>query len=131
MRTFFEKITILHSEANRLINHPLRYARHYYDTYMLSNSKIYVEILKQIELLNEVVAFKNKFYRSPRSKYDEILQGKLKLVPNDKAINIFKGDYIKMSQMFFGKIPSFDEIIDRLKNVEEILNQEIKMQNHN
>lgn len=38
VRTLFEKMTILHAETNRLINHPIRYARHFYDTYMISNT---------------------------------------------------------------------------------------------
>lgn len=35
-RTFFEKITILHREANRVNgNYPMRYSRHYYDVYQM------------------------------------------------------------------------------------------------
>jgi len=126
VRTLFEKMTILHSEANRTTNHPVRYARHYYDTYMISNTKIFEEALSQIELLKDVVTFKIKFYRSPRSKYEEILEGNLKLAPNDAAIKVFKADYEQMNQMFFGDIPSFHKIINRLRNIEEIINQTVK-----
>lgn len=41
LRTFYEKITILHREVNRVNgNYPLRYSRHYYDVYKILNSDI-------------------------------------------------------------------------------------------
>lgn len=40
-RAFREKITILHSQANRPSSLPPRYARHYYDTVMMArNAKL-------------------------------------------------------------------------------------------
>lgn len=36
LRTFFEKITILHREVNRVNgNYPIRYSRHFYDVYKM------------------------------------------------------------------------------------------------
>ena len=121
VRTLFEKITILHGEVNRISNHPIRYARHYYDVYKMVNTPLLNEALANIELLKDVVEFKKKFYRSPRSKYEEILEGNLKLVPSDVAIKVFEKDYEEMKQMFFGEIPSFSEIIDRLKGIEGMI----------
>lgn len=124
-RTFFDKITILHSETSRISKHPDRYARHYYDTFKLSNSEVYQESLLDIQLLLEAIKHKNKFYRSPRSKYDDILKGQLKLVPNSDSIDILKVDYENMRDMLFGEIPSFDEIIARLREIEKELNSNI------
>ena len=81
-RTFWEKATILHREANRpkekLI--PARYARHYYDLYMFSKTKYFLLVLKNKDLLEKVVKFKTKFYRDNWANYDECLQKNLKLM---------------------------------------------------
>ena len=63
-RTFWEKATILHHEANRPAdsNLPLRYSRHYYDLAMLASSPIKSSALDGFNLLNDVVEFKQKFY---------------------------------------------------------------------
>ncbi len=60
-RTFWEKATILHSEANRNAGMiPQRYSRHYYDLYMLYNSDIKNDAFDDFELLEKVATFKQK-----------------------------------------------------------------------
>lgn len=125
VRTLFEKITILHGETNRISNHPIRYARHYYDVYKMVNTLLLNEALANIELLKDVVEFKMKFYRSPRSKYEEILEGNLRLVPSNDAIKVFEKDYEEMKQMFFGDIPEFNDIIKKISDVQAIFNKQI------
>lgn len=125
-RTFFEKATILHAEANRNNEkYPVRYSRHYYDLYMLSKTDIYLDAKKDISLLRDVIAFKKQFYRKTSAKYEEILDANLKLVPSIEGIKAFKADYNAMKEMIFGLIPEFDEIITHLKNVENELNTAI------
>lgn len=66
-RTFWEKATILHQEANRpeTKTMPRRYSRHYYDMYRLGHSEIADRAIAHPELFAKVVAFKEKFYRRP------------------------------------------------------------------
>lgn len=60
-RTFFEKITILHREANRMNgNYPSRYSRHFYDVYQMIQKGIADQSIKQLELLKHVIAFKKE-----------------------------------------------------------------------
>lgn len=127
VRTLFEKMTILHGEANRTSNYPIRYARHYYDVYKMLNTSLLKKSLSNIELLNDVVEFKMKFYKSARSKYEEIVEGNLKLVPNVNAIKIYEKDYGEMKHMFFDEIPSFKQIINFLKETESIYNEKIRL----
>ncbi|HID42000.1 MAG TPA: nucleotidyl transferase AbiEii/AbiGii toxin family protein, partial [Pyrodictium sp.] len=63
-RTFWEKATILHHEANRpeASEMPLRYSRHYYDLAMMAKSAVKDEALHNLKLLENVVEFKKKFY---------------------------------------------------------------------
>lgn len=63
-RTFWEKATILHHEANRpkQLEMPGRYSRHYYDLYRMAGSPVKEAAFSQIDLLKKVVDFKMKFY---------------------------------------------------------------------
>lgn len=123
-RTFWEKATILHREANRPKEKlmPARYARHYYDLYMFSKTKYFLSALKNKDLLEKVVKFKTKFYRDNWANYDECLQNNLKLVPPDYRLKELEKDYTKMREMFYGEIPNFSEILKQLKIIENLIN---------
>ena len=58
-RTFWEKATILHHEANRPehLEMPQRYSRHYYDLYRMSQTSIKDIAFLHINLLKTVVDF--------------------------------------------------------------------------
>ena len=85
-RTFWEKATILHREANRPLYKPMpkRYARHYYDLYMFSKTDYYKKALKKKSLLELVIKFKEKFYRDNWANYDDCLNNNFKF-PSDKV----------------------------------------------
>ena len=93
-RTFWEKATILHREANRPENSkvPPRYSRHYYDLYRMAKSAVRQSALADKELLEKVVAFKEKFYRCPWAKYDDAKFGAIKLLPPKYNIAAYKAD---------------------------------------
>jgi hypothetical protein len=124
-RTFWEKATILHHEANRptTSNIPIRYSRHYYDLFMMINSQYYESSLKKLLLLEKVVNFKMKFYPRGFAKYEDASSGKLRLVPSELRIDELKKDYKMMEEMIFGEVPNFDEIIDTLNEVEVYINR--------
>lgn len=70
-RTFWEKATILHHEANRPehLEMPQRYSRHYYDLYRMAAAPVKRAAFSQPNLLKKVVDFKMKFYPSGWAKY--------------------------------------------------------------
>ena len=122
-RTFWEKITILYKEANRISgDFPQRYSRHYYDLYCMSQTEIKTSAFLNLELLKKVVDFKSKFYRCKWAKYQDAKIGTIKLVPRESYLIELKRDYIKMRNMFFGKIPEFSEIMKGISDLEESIN---------
>ena len=122
-RTFWEKVTILHKEANRISDDfPQRYSRHYYDLYCMSQTEIKENAFKDLELLKKVVDFKTKFYRCKWAKYEEAIVGTIKLVPNKIYLSELERDYLKMRNMMFGKIPEFSEIMKQVSELEESIN---------
>ncbi len=123
-RTFWEKVTILHQEANRPENKmiPPRYSRHYYDVYQLGKSWVKQEAIGKIELLGKVVRFKEKFYRTPWSKLSEAKPGTLKLVPPQMRYAELKRDYEAMKTMLMGDVPEISQIFDFLSDLEDEIN---------
>ena len=124
-RTFWEKATILHQEAHRGPERPLpaRYSRHYYDTYRLSCLPIRNEALAKMELLQEVVQFKMRFYRCPWALYEEAKPGTLRLLPPAHHVDELQRDYRAMGAMLFGAIPTFEEIMAGLAALEKSINE--------
>ena len=127
LRTFYEKITILHREANRVNgNYPTRYSRHFYDVYKMLLTDIKEKSFDNLDLLKAVIEFKKKFYACNWAKYDDIMEGNIKLIPSDKALEIFSKDYDSMKNMLFGEKISFDIIISSVKEYEIELNEVLK-----
>jgi hypothetical protein len=123
-RTFWEKITILHREANRPDNSamPPRYSRHYYDLHRMAASWVKKKAFADIDLLNRVVAFKDKFYRSPWAGYEYAQPGTMKLMPPKRSLAGLEEDYEHMQGMIFGNKPNFKELMDGIKILETEIN---------
>jgi len=123
-RTFWEKATILHHEANRPPNleMPQRYSRHYYDLFQMSTSSVKSEAFSRLDLLEKVVAFKKKFYPRSWAKYDEAIPGSMKLIPDKSRMLLLKQDYIAMEEMLFGEIPSFEVVMNGIQDLEKEIN---------
>lgn len=120
-RTFWEKITILHQEANRppASPVPLRYSRHFYDIYKMAQTEVKTKAFQDLTILKEVASFKSTFYPRKWAKYEEACPGTMKLLPSDTNLKIFEDDYKKMERMIYGEIPSWSEIIKCMKKLEK------------
>lgn len=126
-KTFWEKLTLMHYECNRptLKEDADRISRHWYDISMLANHDIGKQAITNRELLKEVIKVKKTFYDSGFAKYDDCLNGKLRLIPDDNYLKLLDADFKNMleNKMFYGDQPSFDNIVSEIKNLEGLLNQ--------
>ena len=123
-RTFWEKATILHHEANRpeSSDMPQRYSRHYYDLYRMSMTSVKDAAFAQVYLLKTVVDFKMKFYPRAWAKYQEAIPGTLKLTPPEFRYEALAADYDAMRDMLYGDIPSFETVMDKISKLEDEIN---------
>lgn len=123
-RTFWEKATILHHEANRPENsvQPPRNSRHYYDMVQMALSPIKNNALANISILQDVVQFKQRFYPRGWARYDLAKPGSLKLVPEDHILESVKNDYKAMRDMIYGDYYDFEKIILILTKLESEIN---------
>jgi hypothetical protein len=123
-RTFWEKSTILHHEANRPEGNaqPPRYSRHYYDLAKMADSPVKDAALADLGLLASVVEFKQRFYPRGWAKYDLAKPGTLRLVPEGHVLATVTADYRAMANMIFGEYPSIENILARLQALEDEIN---------
>lgn len=123
-RTFWEKATILHHEAHRpeTSPQPARYSRHYYDMALMAWSPVKDAALADLDLLEDVVAFKQRFYPRGWANYEQAKAGTLRLVPMGHVLDSVRKDYVNMRTMIFGRYPAFDEIMAVLHGLEGEIN---------
>ena len=126
-RTFWEKITILHHENHRPLNSitPARYSRHYYDVFKIGHTEIKNRAFQNVELLKEVISFKNRFYPRGWAKYDEAVPGTIKLFPAEHNMKILSKDYDDMKDMIYGETPSWEEILNYIVALEKEINSDL------
>ena len=122
-RTFWEKLLILYAETNRPLDKktPSRYSRHYYDVYMIYKSEYFPLIIKDVKLFEEVKTFKSKYYRTSWSNIESSSLGTIRLIPSEDRLKEIKDDYNQMKDMIFENRPTFEEIINGLYELEEVI----------
>jgi hypothetical protein len=120
-RTFWEKATILHQQAHRADDKvmPPRYSRHYYDLFQMTQSDVAASAIADLSLLDNVVKFKQRFYRSPWASYETAKPGSFRLMPSESGDAILRKDYVAMRPMFFSDPPPWDTILDGLRILEQ------------
>ena len=122
-RTYWEKATILHKEAFRTNGKmPTRYSRHYYDLYCMDKSPVKEAALSDLELLERVVRFKDRFYPAGSAHYELAKPGTMRLLPPEDCTPTLRDDYEHMKNMIFGERPEFDKIMDCMKRMEQEIN---------
>lgn len=123
-RSFWEKATILHHEANRPKELPMprRYSRHYYDLYVIAHSEYKSAAFEQIDLLRKVVDFKMKFYPRKWAEYENAKPETLKLVPPEYRLKALREDYQNMENMFYSDFPDFDNLMKYIYELEKEIN---------
>jgi predicted nucleotidyltransferase component of viral defense system len=123
LRTFWEKITLLHAENNRpRVKTGDRLSRHYYDVYQLIKAGVFDEAKNNMELLKDVIKNKTLYYRSAWARYEEAYPGSLNITPNIELRKLLEKDYEKMKSMIFGEAPSFTDIMYSIAFCESTLN---------
>tara|TARA_A100001391_G_scaffold195481_1_gene172864 strand:- start:1551 stop:2570 length:1020 start_codon:yes stop_codon:yes gene_type:complete len=124
-RTFWEKVTLLHSlvhlgEEKMIKAKP---ARHLYDIYQLGNNELGREAVLDIDLLASVIEHKKVFYKRTASKYELAVPGTLRILPSKELAEVLRPEYEQMTEiMIFGDSPDFDVVVDELLNIEYQIN---------
>ncbi len=90
----------------------------------MAQSKFKDIALADTQLLENVVAFKQKFYPRKWAKYEDAKGGTFKLLPPEFRYAELEKDYKAMQNMIFGEAPTFANIMDVLAELENEINME-------
>jgi hypothetical protein len=124
-RTFWEKATILHAEANRPAEKPTpgKFSRHYADLAALADHADAKGALVRADLRARVVEHKQVFFPAAWANYEKAVPGSFRLVPSDARLAQMGADYREMQVMYFGAPKSWAEIVARLHLLEDEINR--------
>jgi len=124
-RTFWEKATILHAECHRPLDTPLRHhlSRDIYDVCRMAHHETCERALADLNLLERVVGYKQRYFRSGWANFETAKQGGFRLVPPDHRLQELKSDYRLMQEMFFEEPPDFEVLLEQLRAIEEKINK--------
>ena len=114
IRTFWEKVMLLHEETFRPKAKIRRkgMARHYYDLYRLILAGIGKDAARNLTLFDQIAAHRQIYFRYTWVDYSTLNPGQLRLLPAETDQSTWRADYESMKQeMFFGEVPTFDEIL--------------------
>jgi Nucleotidyl transferase AbiEii toxin, Type IV TA system len=123
-RTFWEKMTLLHAEFHRPEPSTMRprMSRHWYDVAVMSTDSRFADDKLSEALLREVIAFKASHFPSGWANYGTALPGALRLVPHQKLVKLLRDDFKHMKEMIWGEPISFEDVLARLKKLEDRIN---------
>ncbi len=125
-RTFWEKATLIHVEChrNKFKENAHRLSRHWYDLQRLANHSSGQLAMNNRTLFEDVVRHKQVFFNASYANYDACLDNQLCLIPDTEVISELRKDYEKMlsAGMLYGEPPSFDEIINDAREIEQAIN---------
>ena len=125
-RTFIEKVLLLHEEFSKPIARIRtdRLTRHLYDLDKMMVAGFGEQALADNELFETIVEHRKKVTPLRGVDYSNHEKGKLSILPPNEIIAQWEDDYKIMQQnMIVGDSLSWDELLQRLKNIENAFNQ--------
>jgi predicted nucleotidyltransferase component of viral defense system len=127
-RTFWEKAMLLHEETFRPIEkkRKARMARHYYDLHHLIVKGVGQSAAGDLELFDRIAAHRQVYFYYSWVDYATLRPGRLKLIPTEEQMAIWKADYSAMKdEMFYKKPPEFEDIIQTVQKFQDEFNQNL------
>jgi hypothetical protein len=128
-RTFWDKVVILHGlrrwwdRRGELKGGGQRVSRHYYDVYRLLASETGRKATHDAEMAEDCVRHARMFFNRPDLDLASAVPGSFALTPHDGMLADLRRDYEAMSGMVFGPIPTVDEVVEVIADLELRLNK--------
>jgi predicted nucleotidyltransferase component of viral defense system len=124
-RTFIEKICLLHEEFAKPqeFMRTERMSRHLYDLVQIMDTPIAAEAMANKELYNAVVEHRRIFVGLKGFDYNTLAPKSINIIPPANIIDQWEEDYFKMKSMIYGNYPSFASMIEKIKQLNEKVNQ--------
>jgi hypothetical protein len=128
-RTFWDKTVILHGlrrwwdHRGELRGGGQRVSRHYYDVYRLLASEIGQKATDDVKMAEDCVRHARMFFNRPDLDLASAVPGSFALTPHDGMLVDLRRDFEAMSGMVFGPIPSMNDVIAAIVELEQRINR--------
>ncbi|MDR2840461.1 MAG: nucleotidyl transferase AbiEii/AbiGii toxin family protein [Paludibacter sp.] len=125
-RTFLEKICLLHEEFAKPQDtmRTERMSRHLYDLVKIMETTVAEKALADKELYNSIVEHRRVFIGLNGFDYATLVPKSINIVPPASIIAFWREDYeIMQRTMIYGKSVPFNELIDKIKQLNENVNK--------
>jgi len=120
-KTFIEKAFLLHeifTSAGRMLAN--RKSRHLYDLEKMMDKEFAITAISNHVLWNAIRRHREKFTHINGVDYSLDIRPNICLIPPEQVIEDWRQDYETMQRtMIYGKSLTFEELIDRIKQLEE------------
>ena len=127
-RTLIEKMLLLHEEYNRdelAKMRTERMSRHYYDLFQLSRQNFSSATLRNNDFIEEIIEHRKYYSRLKRFDYSTLKRGRISIIPPADILKALEQDYaIMKAEMIYGNPPTFEKIIQAMKNLQDEINSE-------
>lgn len=126
-RTLLEKMFLLHEEFQKPKERKIKYARmtrHLYDISRLMDTPYLDLALKDKDLYNTIVEHRSQLTKISWVDYSKHTHSTLNFIPPENAIAEYKKDYQEMEEsMFYGESETFEELIEKLRELNQRVNE--------
>ncbi|RWC94621.1 MAG: nucleotidyl transferase AbiEii/AbiGii toxin family protein [Mesorhizobium sp.] len=127
-RTFWDKVVIAHGlrrwyeRRGELRQEGQRVSRHYYDLHCLLGSETGKVALGDLDLGTDCVRHARMFFDRPDYDLASAVPGSFAIAPAPMMVDALKRDYANTAAMIFGTPPSFDDILESARQIEQDIN---------
>lgn len=130
-RTFWDKVMILHGlrqwhdRRKELRQEGQRVSRHYYDIHRLLQQEAASDWRADQTLAMDCATHARLFFGSADLGLDTAKPGTYTLMPGGAMRDALAKDYVAMSGMIFGAVPSLDEVLVSVEQLQQSINREV------
>jgi predicted nucleotidyltransferase component of viral defense system len=125
-RTFIEKVLLLHEEFSKPMANirTARLTRHLYDLDKMMVAGYGAQAIADNELFETIVQHRKAVTPLRGLDYSNHKKGNLSIIPPEEVIAQWEADYKVMQQnMIIGESLPWNELIEKIKKIEELFNQ--------
>jgi hypothetical protein len=120
VRTYLEKVFLLHEEFQKNYPRHKRMSRHLYDLYKMDKAGFTEKALENKELYASLVEYRSVFNAMRGIDYSGHDPRNLAIIPPEEALPLWEDDYRVMREQFiYGEAPDFQELISTIRSIQD------------
>ena len=96
-----------------------------YDLFQLSRQNFSSVTLRNNDFIEEIIEHRKYYSRLKRFDYSTLKCGRISIIPPADILKALEQDYaIMKAEMIYGNPPTFEKIIQAMKNLQDEINSE-------